>query len=255
MICAKCKKNFCEWVETSKENFCKSCWEKIRPRCIVCREPLHGTYFVTHWGNVCNECHDPKLQCFSCDIQLAENQILRLPDFRPICSGCYSQAVFDAENGFIAAVGTALEKFLIVIKKPVHYRVVDLLKLQHMIAERGNSSITELGVCSTNFLGDRVSHHNIFFLFGMPSPQFMGVLAHELFHAWINENCRHERLSREETEGACDLIAFKIHQVLGHDDFWVKKAESSERHPVYGYGLRKWKNMPISFVLSYLKSK
>lgn len=192
------------------------------PICCVCQRACF-VYYKSFWGIVCKECYDLNLACFSCQRQLSKNQVLRLADFRIICSSCAASAVFELDPHLISETSDALKIIGVEVKKPVMFHVVDLDTLKKLGGRTWKT--TELGLCSTtydpNFRLPRAIEHKIFLLFGLPRQKLQGVLAHELHHAWLFEKHHTQSLGKEEAERVCDNTAYQLHQILKHEAIWL----------------------------------
>lgn len=226
--------------------------------CYVCQNPIFGRYCKTKWGNVCETCFNPKLICFSCGQQLTEKGILRLADFRTTCPFCAASAIFHLDTNLISEVVFALQKLDIEIQKPTSYHLVDLIELKK--ESYSSSKVTELGFCKTIFRPKsseafEIIEHQISILFGLPYQMTQGALAHELFHAWIAENCFFPTLTLAEIEGSCEYIAYQLHLFLKHDSLWAFRIEEEKNNEIYGFGLRLWQDKPVPDCLNYLKNK
>lgn len=76
---------------------------------------------------------------------------------------------------------------------------------------------------------------NIYVLYGLRKKDLVGVLAHEMAHAWESENCKDD-LSLEDLEGFAHWVAYHALSSLGYE----RHARNlSLGNNIYAEGLRK----------------
>ncbi|MEK7159614.1 MAG: hypothetical protein AAB575_02110 [Patescibacteria group bacterium] len=196
--------------------------------CYVCDQTINGQYYKDDHGQLCFNCHEPKVKCFTCGKQLAVGKEMRLADYRVTCPVCYAEAVFAIEQEFVSGLEKILKRSGWYPSGKIIFEIVDLPRL---MIENGNSSRTMLGTCNTNVcfnLNVRVSiEHRVRALFGLPRTLFICTLTHELFHAWLNENIDRNVFSAEETEWLCEHGSYLFALEMKFDEFWIRKVVSS----------------------------
>lgn len=208
----------------------KACYQRIALRCAVCQQIINSQYFETYFGAVCEKCNQPNLRCHACDKQLNQKTALFLPDHRPVCQTCYSKAAFHLDENLIKMVIAILLRFKVKIQKPVIYATVDINTLMRF--KNGITNHTIFGQCKTNSIvyhngQSEVTDHQIFILYGLPGEYVVGILGHELFHAWLNENTPPNVFSRDDVEWLCDFIAWHLLKETNCDKIWQNKFQHS----------------------------
>ena len=192
--------------------------------CYVCGERIFGQYYEDGHGNFCRNCHRPEIKCFTCGKQSAAGKEMRLADFRVICPSCYTDAIFTIEQRVIHELELTLKKSGWYPIGKIIFEVVDLPQLARI---SGNSNQTVLGTCNTDIcfrLNIKISvEHRVSVLFGLPKDSFYCSLAHELFHAWLNEMVDRNTFSPEETEWLCEHASYLFAREKSLDEFWIKK--------------------------------
>jgi hypothetical protein len=95
-------------------------------------------------------------------------------------------------------------------------------------------------------------------LSGLPSLNIEGILAHELMHAWIDENTPNEQ-QPDVREGSCNFISYQYLLYSSDPDVkYLLLYMDKNTDPVYGTGFQKIKNKfygkPVAALLDYLKT-
>jgi len=192
--------------------------------CYVCDGRISGQYYKDDHGSHCANCYRPEIKCFTCGKQLVLGKETRLADFRVICPGCYAEAIFAIEQEFVRELEKSLKRFGWYPSGKIFFEVVDLPRLMR---EKGNSKLTVLGTCNTDICfrsNIKISiEHRVSVLFGLPRASFVCSLAHELFHAWLNEMVDRNTFSPDETEWLCEHASYLFAREKSLDEFWIKK--------------------------------
>ena len=87
------------------------------------------------------------------------------------------------------------------------------------------------------------NRHNIYLLSTLDETRRKGVLAHELGHVWLWEHRSPLRVSQIESEGFCELLAYKIYGVINTlEARLLRRGMLFGRTPVYSEGFRTMKH-------------
>jgi len=221
------------YVKVGENYYHQECYEKIALRCSICKEIINGSYYETKHGHVCEKCYDPKICCFSCGRQLQQNTMLRLGDCRVICANCNLTTVYQIENEHLDIIKKFFALFGCSVKRGLFIQIVDYPQLCKLSTQKVRG--TRLGICKTIFCKGgnfkTVTKHDIFILYGLPLGQYLGTLAHEMFHAWLNENVRYNsRISDDDMEWLCESIASEVLRNYITDQFWCNYFRESREN-------------------------
>lgn len=84
--------------------------------------------------------------------------------------------------------------------------------------------------------------HDIYLLSSLNKTRRKGVLAHELGHVWLWEHRSPFRNTREENEGFCDLLTYKLYGVMNTvETHLLRRGMQFGRTPIYSDGFRMMK--------------
>ena len=149
-------------------------------------------------------------------------------------------------------------------KNNISVQVVDKNELKRI---SGMEKFNKLeGFCNSESQTDYVNgiknktrfNHKIYMLSGLPPLNIEGILAHELMHAWIDENTPNEQQPAVR-EGSCNLISYQYLLYSSDPDVkYLLLYMDKNTDPVYGTGFQKIKNKfygkPVAALLDYLKT-
>ncbi len=215
------------------------------PECIECNQPINGHYYKDIWGNaICSKHY--RGYCHCCGRLLSkrdvtsENQRID-PDSR-YCSSCLSTSVVSMS----AKTPDLLREHLNYILKKLAEIGINLdphnisirLAPAKVLKERVSRTSRPIGLAQTVYRNGKM-YHTILLQDGMPKIIFIEVLSHELGHVWINENDLDKRLTQQEDEGFCELIAYHMMKLSASkvgDNIADNLIKNSD--PIYGEGLR-----------------
>ncbi|MBT5338309.1 protein DA1, partial [Candidatus Falkowbacteria bacterium] len=190
---------------------------------------IDGGHWVGDHGLICESCFNPSKQCFACAKQLSDKTLLRLPDHRKLCSGCATTAVHSIGKNDITQMEIIFKNLGCKIQRPTSFAVVDYSKLQKTFVKPDS---TCLGHCVFHYaeIGKIkiLKHHSIEILYGLPHSMFLGVLAHEMFHAWLIELFwQREILSIDDQDWLAESIACSVLKDRVGAEFWYNRARHS----------------------------
>jgi len=95
------------------------------------------------------------------------------------------------------------------------------------------STTTSLGI-----LTSRKFKHNIFMLTHLTNTEFVGMLAHEMLHAWLVQNG--VKMSNKMEEGFCNMGSYLMYSsTLGELAKMQLKSLHENPDPIYGDGFRE----------------
>lgn len=217
--------------------------------CNLCQQPLTDRYLTDLWGNKGHLHHGnlPTLQCQVCArliSQTTSNGGVQFGDGRVVCGICQITAIDDPQQ-VQQAKTSVLEQLKTVGFTYIPEYVAVTLAEQHLLQWRMQASPSANIHGYTKTLDRQVPglglvrEHSIFVLHGLPRVAFMGVLAHELLHVWLQEH-RLNHLSKATTEGFCNLGSALIYQNEGSPLAQVLLQRLWEDpDAVYGVGYRQ----------------
>ncbi len=224
--------------------------EQRAPRCDACQQPITAQFLEDPWGQRMHPHHGglPTLQCHVCARLISERTTqggVRHGDGRVVCGLCRITEVTTSEQiesarahvlAHLSALGfSSIPTWLAV-------NLADQRTLQRRlgVGRQANTHGYTKTVIRTLPDQGRVQEHSIFILYGLPRLPFMGVLAHELLHVWLNERQLGALWSEKEIEGFCNLATAAIYR---HDDTPLARVLlqrlEQDRDPIYGEGYRQ----------------
>ncbi len=203
------------------------CWSSLAgDSCAVCGTGLTGEVFVlddrvtSAKQQVCKPCMLSYPGCFLCGLPVRTNSAegVQLADGRWFCPRDSKTAVLDDAEGVRLCRETrdnmerCFSRFLTLPEKNLRIEIVDRVHLQTVFKVPGQDyrcpNVWGFMISKTNGMG---LEHQIKLLSGLPIAWFQGTCAHELGHAWLNENlptARYATLSEDAGEGFCELLAY-----------------------------------------------
>jgi len=271
-LCKHCNKRLGSHnVEYEGKNYHKRCFDlHVRERCSICKGPFTGTISVDHAGNKFHSKHiDEFSQCNNCGILICDALTgggQRYPDGREMCSKCQRPVLLPSEKKQILQ---KVYQRLVRLGLPLSIAniSVEAVDLKTLLSYPGSIlSVNTRGFCeSTSKVETRGSevvskrtNHKIFLVNQIPEISIESILAHELMHAWINENCQLP-LSSDLLEGSCNYISFLYLENIGTDETkGLIRALENDPDKDYGIGFLKVREKvhgkDLVFLLNYLKN-
>ncbi len=233
------------------KNYHTPCFEAhIALRCDDCGGIIKGKYISNFWGNAYHPEHEGvEKQCSFCLRfivgDLVEKSVV-FQDGRHLCGECMSTAVFESSEAksLLKEVAGRLDDFgLKVDPRPIEVNLVnkDALRKLSAGASKNARGFVDYEVART-MAGD-VTHRitRMYLLYGMPSTEMIGTIAHELTHVWLFQQ---EEKDREKAlvEGSCNYAAYLILDKMGTDQakFIIDNMENNP-DTSYGEGFRRIK--------------
>lgn len=197
-------------------------------QCRVCDQSILGEFYVVNDKarggkfDVCTNCINLETRCFSCSLPVKTN-FTTLADGRHLCTYCAKDAITDDEEARKVCSDTrdALDRlfvrFFAFPRTNLSVTFVDSFTLDSLFKSPGYAQqcTSVFGATRTMVVDGKRFIHAISVLNGLSQPQLEAVAAHELAHAWLNENLttvRRATLSKESVEGFCELIAYDLMQ-------------------------------------------
>lgn len=139
-----------------------------------------------------------------------------------------------ATQGDLDQVATSVQRLLasffsMTLRTPVRFSLVSGQKLDELYA--GEYRGAQIGLYR-----HKGGVHEIYIIDGKNNDIVTGVVAHELTHAWQNENCPPGQ-QRVLSEGLASWIQYKIYQKIGAYILSQRMLETAD--PVYGVGFKR----------------
>lgn len=259
IICDKCYKSlprcgFCDlpvkdYQYVSGKICCTKCLEKFS-RCSLCGKPSLKTWkmisrYTGRTNLYCDGCFNTAKKCSICGL-LVSPSVVPLPDGRYICMVCTQDVVRDKYQimALYRHVQDLMKSMLrMKIKNAPELIVVDLREFKKVHSKSMEDKITdELGLYTCKRVTYEkwfkeiveIKEPKIYILNFLPYKTLLWVLAHELAHAWIEEN-KTRNLALVLNEGFADWVAYSIIAPMG-DNIMLNYLK--ERQDIYGRGLR-----------------
>jgi hypothetical protein len=207
-------------------------------QCDECGNGIKGRYQINIWEqNCCLNCYRVGM-CGYCGggggKRRGQSEIM--------CTTCHRLAVTDAENAArlyreVAAWMVRRQFFAFTPMLPITLSPQDRI---HFPDRQESSTLgVTTTIVTTTARAKYVRAEGITLAYGMPSPLFQMVLAHELGHVWISQNGI-IHLDLQDEEGFCELVS---HLWVGENAFFGRsgllKGIETSTDPIYGDGFRK----------------
>lgn len=228
-----------------------SCYaENKASRCDGCGQPLVGQFLQDLWGHKLHPHHGglPTLQCHVCARLISQKTSqggVQYGDGRVVCGICQISEITTPEQ-IEQARGLVLQQLKTVGFEYIpNYLAVSLADQRTLQQRLGVGRQTNSHGFTKTLIRDmpgqgKIQEHSIFILYGLPRLQFMGVLAHELLHVWLNERQLNDVWGEKEIEGFCNLATALVYQNDGTPLAGVLMQRlEKDPNPVYGEGYRK----------------
>jgi hypothetical protein len=201
--------------------------------CSICGTNLGGkSYLMTdkvsnEQKQVCTNCIASTEICYMCGMPVGKT-FLQLPDSRLLCERDSNSVVQDPQEAKAICAGVKstltllLSRYLVVPATNVTFNVADRVAMQEIFKTPGNGveCPNTMGCTRSRVTQNRIKHE-ITVLSGLPAPYLRATCAHELMHAWMNENLSAKRkstLSKDASEGFCEFIAYYLMDVEHEED-------------------------------------
>jgi len=171
----------------------------------------------------CDKCLNFIYNCFECGLPVPPTS-MALSDGRHYCARDAKTALTDPRDIQKAALETgynlrlALDRYLTFPTDNLDMSVMDRVNIQTMRISPGADyscpNLQGLYESTTNSAG--IKKHSIQILSGLTAGGTRAVIAHELTHAWIEDNVPKDRkLGKDAEEGFCELIAYALSEQMG----------------------------------------
>lgn len=248
--CAVCARPLTgKYVKHEGSSYHTACFQaNVAPKCDVCGAGMVGKYLVDPMGNRYHAEHRIPL-CTYCR-RVISPQTSRggytYSDGRSVCALCYPTVVRKDHEAasLVEQVRSELESLGIEVPaSAAPLQLVDLTTLKRHVKRGGLHGQNVQGFTSvvTETRNGQVSRHEIavYVLDGMPREDFMGTVAHELMHVWINLNAG-KKLHPALEEGACNYVRALVHEAHGSEEAarnLKSMADDPDEH--YGRGYRR----------------
>jgi hypothetical protein len=194
---------------------CAACGIFLNGKCYTCTDQVTQDKVF-----VCTNCEVSAPACFFCGVPVNTNDCERLPDGRVLCAREARSAILNDKDAARVcdetrdALGRLLSRFLDLPATNIAVDVIDRVHLQELFKFAGRDATCPnvWGYIETSTNGNHLAHQ-MSLLDGLPLDDFRATCAHELGHAWLNENLppgRKKTLSRDANEGFCELLAYLL---------------------------------------------
>lgn len=200
--------------------------------CEICKKGIAGTVYLLHddYHNkthlACKPCSLLTTLCVVCNLPVAAQTGLRLPDGRVYCPEDAGTAVI-SEDVATTLFAKASEKALDLLSAypPLPHRNIET----HLVTReefnrqyRRTPGIDDpeklLGLTLSRQTQEGKFAHDIYLLHGVPQEEFLSVCAHEYTHAWLDERGKKTRqLHKDTEEGFCEFIALDVVGRMGFE--------------------------------------
>ena len=236
-ICAWCLHSiFGRYYKKGERYYHVDCYKNhIEKQCVICGQPIHGEYYKDSWGNYAHTSHDGKKTkyCYACH-RLIKTPGMLLDEDHCLCEICTKTSVTTQEQ-----VESCRRKVIAIFRElgitgmPENIPV-NLVRLNKMRNARGRFHY------KLRTHADPRSF-SIDIIYGLPEVLFMGILAHEMLHSWLELYGR-ERTKAEE-EGFCNLgTGFVYTRIDTPFSRFLLKREYENADEIYGEGYRLQKS-------------
>ncbi len=200
-------------------------------RCVVCDLGITaGGYLMTdritgEQKPVCKTCALLSARCYLCGLPV-KNNFTQLPDGRVLCARDSKGVVLSEDEANQVCIETRNELNRLFSGFPpfpatnLSITVVDKIHMEQLFQRPGfeRQCPSIFGYAQSRPDEEGELKHSIHLLGGLPKARMMAVCAHEMTHAWLNEQLPPDRfLSRDAIEGFCELVSYKLMAHLGEE--------------------------------------
>ena len=230
LICSVCRRviSGSYYEPKKKQLICESCYEKQRPVCVCCRQKIRGTtYSYSDGVKACEKCvkDNSKPHCNVCSCPLDKSLTPPIPVYGGYVCDTHRHEIVASKTialgimqqvrrNMVSVLGTKM-----IIRQPVELKLVNKQDLYK--AYRASTGIKLAGFCHTEGRGAAMKH-TIYILGGRSRADTFTTMAHELAHAWHDENNSEiDKLdglgtgSDRFVEGFAEWVAYKTTEVFG----------------------------------------
>lgn len=230
-------------------------------KCVICNQEIIGKYIFDSWGQGAHAHHRITF-CSSCGRIIGDEEPI-LQDGRCICKVCQHSIVTSPDQ--IDWLDKQVRHILcgVGIKDIPANIPIEIVNAEKLMLLQGSA------VVNTNQRGLTVTRqqvtlfsskieHNIYVLDHQPKVAFAGVLAHEMLHAWQNQ--QGIKVEQDVCEGFCNLGSYAVYSSIGNEmsKHCIEQLEKST-DPIYGSGYRKVKHFLDKYswekVITKMKNK
>lgn len=252
--CSHCREPMIgPYVKAEQGRFHPACYEETQGLyCCRCGAVIQGSYIFDLWGNKAHPQHQGQAtpQCHICARLIGEKTsqgCVDLGDGRVTCGFCQASVPQDFQAMHQAKLDVIRQMHAVGFDYIPDYIRIQIAEDQTLLNQRLQASPTG-NIHGYTRTAQRhipqyglILEHRIFVISGLPRVAFMGVVAHELLHVWINEN-QLQHLSPPQVEGFCNLATALIYDNDGSELAKVLLRRMEEDpDPVYGDGYRAMK--------------
>jgi hypothetical protein len=204
------------YTKDEKGRYHSECYQTLHNLvCCLCQKAIEGPYLYDGWGQKAHPEHPEGAtgQCHVCARLMSPSVASGskvLSDGRMLCSHCHAEEIHDFRQIQAAKLDVIAQMQAVGFDYIPDYIQVKLDEDQELVNQRLKASATGnihgyTRTAQRNIPGyGLILEHSIHVLSGLPKVAFMGVLAHELLHVWINERPL-KHLSHDQVEGFCNL--------------------------------------------------
>jgi len=188
-----------------------------RPRCALCGWPVGERYYTQPGSDkaYCTACFEGRPHCDLCGVPIVADG-RSLANGRLICGRCRQTAIHDP-----ARAGELYERVLAVAQGALglllHRRPGFVLVPRPRLDELVAQASPHAGQPDGRPLGlyfKRGRRRSIYVETGLPQWLVIRVIAHEVGHAWLAENCP-LLIDTAQTEGFCEWVSYHVLRALG----------------------------------------
>lgn len=200
-------------------------------RCAVCELGITaGGYLIPdrvtgEQRPVCTSCALLTTRCYLCGLPV-KNNLTQLPDGRVLCARDSKGVVLSEDEANQVCIETRNELNRLFSGFPafpstnLSITMVDRIHMEQLFQRPGfeRQCPSIFGYAQSRPDEDGEMKHSIHLLGGLPKARMMAVCAHEMTHAWLNEQLPPDRyVSRDAIEAFCELVSFKLMAHLGQE--------------------------------------
>lgn len=228
--CEKCGVPSKELIRIGKATLCPRCSRQTE-KCRSCGEALLGDYSFYEGNEAFKYCFDCAKRYPRCDDCGAPSGATgtELDDGRHLCPDCRRIAYFDA--GLIGSVKKKVFAFVSGnMGMAVSHNIAFSIEDRAFLVKKANGIHGDLN----GLFYRKGDDFHVYVLYGLREKDLIGVLAHELSHAWQAENSAKD-MPLEAQEGFAQWVAYKALVNFDHEDFARLMTEGDN---MYARGLR-----------------
>ena len=242
------------YLKEGGKSYHPQCHRTKAAECVVCGEPLAGSFLADPWGNPFHARHGEKILCPFCSRVMAASttggSVVSAASGMRVCRLCDRRGVSGrgkAESS-LERVRLQMSDLFPVSDGSFAWELVDREKLDSLL-ERGPHARNELGLTvrvSQRRGPEESMRIRVYLLAGLPDWLFDAVAAHEMVHVW--QNFHHlEDLPLDQAEGSAELASYLLLDREGTPEGRIKIQEMERSDdPAYGIGFRKARKVSMN---------